>query len=262
VKPVPQQEKVRPSRSMVLTALGVLILPVIVLTTYLLWRIDVVPGVWDIQHWGRDMVQEAETARVAHRDERLAGFRSEATPPGAVVFLGSSTLERLPIELMFGAVPGLNRGVGDEDAAELLERLDVGIDWSAVAGSVLYVGSVDLRRLTVEPEVVAVRAARVVDAVLTRAPGKPVLLLGLLSERGLTETGRQRLESTNTLLGKLAAERGLTFLATDKPPLNSRAGRLEPRYSADRLHLNTQGYQVLSNWIRQDGGALAPLLTP
>ncbi len=252
----------RPPRSLIVTALLVLVLPVVVVVSYLLWRADILPGVWDLQHWGRNMELEAATERSTHRDARLAGFRGEDTPPAAIVFLGSSTIERLSIEEQFGAVPGLNRGVGDEPAGQLLERLDVGIDWERVAGVVLYAGSVDLRRLGATPEEVRVRVARLFDALAERAPARPVLLLGLLSERGLTTDGRERLQNTNALLGKLAAERGATFLVTDRPPLTARSGRLERDYSADRLHLNTQGYQVLANWIRQDGGPLAPLLTP
>lgn len=244
-------------------------------SAFVLWRIDVLPGWWDLTHWGIDVEAEAERARVAHRDARLNGFRSQAAAAQVaafesgvdqqrpyIVFLGSSTIEFWDLKASFPGVRAVNRGIGDEPAALLMDRLDVAIDWSAVQGVVVYAASVDFRRLNEPPSEVLGRITRVLDAVQERAPGRPILVLGLLSEREIKGTLRQDLTEVNARLKALCAQRNLTFLPTDRAPLTRSDGTLSPAHSADRLHLNADGYQVLSDWIRKEGGPLVPLLFP
>jgi lysophospholipase L1-like esterase len=240
---------------------GLLGLVALCAAAYFLWRADVLPGLWDVQHWGQDVDREAEVARDAHREARLLAFDEEVLPESAVVFLGSSTIERMPLDELFPGASVLNRGIGDEPAAELLQRIDRGIEWSRVSGVALYAGSVDLRRLDAEPNVVARRVATVVQAILERAPERPILLVGLLSQRDLTLLGRRSLADANTELESLAEQFEIGFLPTDRPPLTGEGGRLDEGHSADRLHLNRLGYQVLGRWIRQNGGPLASLLS-
>lgn len=228
---------------------------------YFLWRADVLPGIWDLEHWGQDVELQARTERAEHRAARLAAFDAEGQEVPAVLFLGSSTIERMPLSELFAGASVLNRGIGDEPTELLLLRLDRGVDWSLVDGVVLYAGSVDFRRLGEEPEEIVGRVAEVVAAIRERAPSVPVLMLGLLSQRDLTVLQRGRLESTNRGLAELAEAEGVDFLATDRPPLTESGGRLSEAYAADRLHLNQRGYQVLGAWIRQNGGAVAPLLS-
>jgi len=228
---------------------------------YFLWRADVLPGIWDVQHWGQDVALQARAERAEHRAARLAEFDAAGQSARSVVFLGSSTIERMPLEALFEGTSMLNRGIGDEPAEQLLARLDRGVDWGLVDGVVLYAGSVDFRRLGDEPAVTTSRVADVARAIRARAPQVPVLMLGLLSQRDLTVLGRARLEATNAKLHALAEALEMDYLETDRPPLTGPAGRLDAQYSADRLHLNRLGYQVLGRWIRQNGGALAPLLS-
>lgn len=244
-------------------------------SAFVLWRVDVLPGWWDLTHWGIDVEVEAERARVAHRDARLNSFRTQAATAQVaafesgvdeqrpyVVFLGSSTIEYWDLKQTFPGVRAVNRGIGDEPAALLLDRLDVAIDWPTVQGLVVYATSVDFRRLNEPPSEIIGRIKRVLDGVQERAPGRPILVLGLLSERDISATLRQDLTEVNARLKALCEQRDLTFLPTDRAPLTRPNGTLSPAHSADRLHLNADGYQVLSEWIRKEGGPLVPLLFP
>ena len=86
----------------------------------------------------------------------------------------------------------------------------LGPPWTLVAfggalGFVLYAGSIDFRRLGVEPEEVVERVGQVLDALDELAPECPVLLLGLVSQRDLKIPGRDRLARTNAELGRAVA---------------------------------------------------------
>lgn len=243
---------------------------------YGLWRVDVIPGLWDLQHWGEDVASVARAERLAHRAARQEVFAAEveglqaelAADPGLapVAFFGSSTIERFPTEQLFPDARTLNRGIGDEAAGELRERLDASLPaeaWPRVAGFVLYLGSVDVRRLEAGPRAVVLRATTILEQLQGLAPGRPTVLLGLLPERGLGADRRAVIEATNAALAELAGApewSHVTFLPTDRAPLRTRGGELSEDHSVDRLHLNELGYQVLARWIRLEGGALASLL--
>lgn len=271
-------------------ALAVLML--VVAAAYGLWRIDVLPGWWDLTHWGLDVEEVAERARSAHRADRLRVFEQEAAAArmhafderaaggaldtlddrATVAFIGSSTIERFDVGAAFPGVRALDRGIGDERAELMAARLDVGMDWPEVDGVVVYAGSVDFRRVGVGAAATVLRAEKVLDGIAARAPGKPVLVLGLLSQRDLEDdrggdgppalVGRRSLEAVNLGLEAAAAERGFGFLPLDRSPLTAPDGTLDEAYAADRLHLNRDGYQVLTEWIRKNGGPLSALLFP
>ena len=243
---------------------------------YGLWRVDVIPGIWDLQHWGESVSEVARAERRAHREARMATFDGEAAgirarlaadPDAApVVFLGSSCVERFDLEAAFPGAWTLNRGIGDERAALLAERLALSLPaeaWPRAAGFVLYLASPDFRRLDPSAEEVVARARRVLAVLDRLAPDAPRLLVGLLPEQELGARRRAVLEAANAGLAALAAGRpDVTFLPTDREPLRDPDGQLAARLAADRLHLNATGYQVLADWIRQEGGPLALVLAP
>lgn len=264
------------------------VLPIAAVVTltaaFALWKADVLPGLWDLQHWGVDVAAQAEAERVAHRNARLSKFRGEeaaarvhafdqsvqgatgfeapARPP-RVVFLGSSTIERWDLEASFPSANTSNRGIGDEPAAQLFARLDDGIAWATVDAAVVYVASVDVRRLHASVSEIETRARRVLDGIKARLDeGAPVLVLGLLSQRDLDAAGRRELDAANARIEQLSAERDFHFLPLDRAPLTGDDGRLLETYSVDRFHLNSDGYQVLTGWIRKNGGPLQALLFP
>jgi lysophospholipase L1-like esterase len=231
-----------------------------------LWWIDVVPGIWDLKHAGQDIDAMDAARRDAHRQARLTTFAVDTAGPGSVLFLGSSTIERMPFEFLFPGAPAVNRGVGDEESALLHARLSSSVDedtWETVAGVVLYAGSLDRIREAAPPELIGERVDAIVADLLDLAPKAEVLVLGLLPQRDTTTSESADLAETNRTLESLAAGRDrVSFLNLNREPLRIPSGALAKGYSVDRLHLNKAGYQVLGDWIRKEGGALSALLFP
>lgn len=217
---------------------------------------DLVPGGWRLRTFVVPETVRSSRQRYHHRLGRLARFAAEQAPPGALVFLGSSTIERFDLLAHFPLVPTLNRGIGDEDLALLRSRLGASLPPDP-AGAVLYAGSIDFRRYGQAPDLLAGRVAELIAELRDLRPGLPVTLLGLLPEVDFSPEQVASLVETNAALAQAAAGAGATFLATARPPVVLESGALNPAFAADRLHLSGAGYEHLADWLAETG-ALGP----
>ena len=222
----------------------------------------VLPGGFFLRNLLEEPGQREQRLRREHRRERLVEFAAESRrglkSEGAVLLLGSSTMERFPRDLLRTRRPVLNRGIGDESSLELLGRLHLTLEdqeWNRLAGIVLYSGSIDFRRLGVSVDEVARRVTWLVRALRNRAPGASILLLGVLP--GRREGGRSSgvaLKALNRALGETAEELGLFFLDPGSPPLVDERGCLSGVMSSDAWHLNHRGYEVLLGRLKEIPG--------
>ena len=103
-------------------------------------------------------------------------------------------------------------------------------------------------------------AKRSLPQLTARPRAGPVL--GLLPERELGDSDRERLESANAALARASVELGAVFVPTDRPPLADPEGHLELTLSTDGLHLSPAGYSGIGGWLRSESGALGALLRP
>jgi len=225
---------------------------------------DVLPGGWTLRglvepHHLREAREQRERSNA-----RLELFASQNTtlPAGSIVFLGSSTIERFPLQRLFPGKPCVNRGIGNETAVELRARLEASLPVRAPAGFVLYAGSLDFRRERQSPETVVGRIKRVVDALRKRYPDAPITLLGLLSERDIESDLRADLDRTNAAIERYAERAELGFVPMDREPLRASDGSLSESHSADRLHLSDAGYDYVARWLLEPESTVAELLAP
>ncbi len=217
---------------------------------------DLLPGGWRLRRaLGRD---EARASYERHRAERLAHFAGETSPPGAVVFLGSSTMERFDLARWFPLATTLNRGLGNEPIADLDARLLASVPAEARA-LVLYAGSVDFRRTGSESSsAIADRVDRLLERLVEQRPACELLLLGILPERGMPQDRVAALTRLNAHLADHARARGASFVDTGRPPLATDTGSLSESFSCDPMHLADEGYAVLADWIAEALPALRP----
>jgi len=230
------------------------------LVAVLAWN-DILPGGWTLRGWFtphpvRESLEQAEYSarRLAHFEDLLANAQ-----PGSIAFLGSSTIERFPLEKLFPDKNCLNLGIGNESAPSLIDRLEQSLP-EALGGAVLYVGSIDFRNSQRRPAAIAVLAGTVIDHLRASAPDLPVALIGVLPEQSMNAPLLARLEQVNAALQALCNQRGCAFISTARHPVTDESGSLNPAMAADRLHLGPQGYAHLARWLTEDGGALGQLL--
>lgn len=222
------------------------------------------PGTWWLRQRLQDRPARMEWLRQREVTRRLAELRvqNERAPAGATVFLGSSTVERFPLEHCFPGRTVLNRGVLGLTSAELGEHLEELLPSVPAAAFVLQVGGNDLRREGVEPEVLRERVAAILERLRARAPAAPIALVGLFPVLGTAERDRARMERANALLEALARRQGCAFVPTDRPPLRAPSGALALEYAFDPHHLNDAGYRLLAGWILEEAQPLAAFLSP
>ena len=229
----------------------------------LAWN-DVLPGAWRLRRtlWSEERVDAWLLARA--RAERVALFDAEnpGVPAGHVVFVGSSTIQRWPTAELFPGAVCANRGMPGEPARDLLARLAATLPPTEPAGAVVYAASADFRFEHATPAQCAERARAVIRALRERTPGLPVALVGLLSGRDADAGFVSRLAATNAALRAMAEEEGAAFVPTDRPPLVDAGGALPFEVTVDRWHLTRGGYEALSRWLVEDGGAVGSLLAP
>lgn len=214
---------------------------------------NVIPG-------GPWLIDTAEVMRIRWR--RSVYEREAANvPAGAVVFLGSSSVESFPYPLYFPGAPWLNRGLATETAEDLAARVERTLPDARPAGVVIWTGMNDLRSYDQPPDVVAQRVAAVMDLVLRKHPGVPIALVDIPPQCDTRPEYQGALHDLNGRLKDAARARGAAFIETDRFPLTTAEGQLSPAMAArDRKHLNLAGCGVLARWLREEGGPAAAAL--
>jgi lysophospholipase L1-like esterase len=250
----------RPKRWLLGAPLAPLILA---LALALVWY-DVLPGGWRLRGWVVPHAERQAREQAQHSAERMALFTTEnlSIGEGAIVFLGSSTVESFPLETAFPNRPILDRGIAGETAGELLARLHESLPATEPVAALVYGGSLDFRRENAPPAEVTRRVKSVLVALRARVPDLPIALIGILPERDMDPPFVGRLIRTNRRLNALATEMNAAFVSTERPPITACDGSLAEAYSTDRWHLNSVGYEHLAAWILRDGGEVGLLLAP
>ena len=208
--------------------------------------------VWWFHDPAEDPEDRSQRIRLAARDARLASFAKQTPTEGAVVFLGSSTIEFWPLAASFPGANVVNRGVGAEPVHELRERLS-GTLPPKPAGAVLYAGSVDFNTLgRPAPEIARDVAALITDLRALLQDGT-LAVIGVNAARDTTPGRAAQLAVLNAGIEAACreAQPPAFFVNTARPPLRTTEGRLNPAISRDRWHLNANGYALLSAWLRE-----------
>ncbi|MAG61956.1 hypothetical protein CMO84_00345 [Candidatus Woesearchaeota archaeon] len=230
------------------------------LLAVLAWN-DVLPGGWTLRGWITPHAEREALEQAVYSASRMVQIEELCAnaPPGAIAFLGSSTIERFPLAELFPDKNCLNLGIGNESTSALIDRLERSVP-VGIAGAVLYVGSIDFRDQHRRPEGIAALAGEILDQLRAGSPELPLALIGVLPEQSMDASFVRELGQVNAVLLALCHEKGCAFVATSRPPITDASGSLNPEVAADRLHLGPEGYSHLARWLTEDGGALGQLL--
>jgi lysophospholipase L1-like esterase len=205
-----------------------------------------------------DEAARKEADRIAKWEPQIAGFEKQdaasPTPPGGVVFTGSSTIRLWDLAKSFPDVRPLNRGFGGSHLADVgayLPRLVLKHKPRLV---VIHAGGNDLAAGKPPAQVVADFVA-IHKAVRAALPECRVAFIGIKPTiKRLALRDKER-EVNDAIRKDLAATPGGVFIEAEKEFCDA-AGR--PRADllrADQLHLNDAGYAILTKLVR-------PVLAP
>lgn len=182
------------------------------------------------------------------------GLRANPPAPGAVFFLGSSSIVGWDVKKSFPDLPVVNCGFGGSqmsDAARYVDRLV--IPWKPRV-LVVYSGDNDLRAGK-SPEQVRDDFRTLVEKVHAQLPQTKIVLIGVkpsIARWNLIE----KIRSANKLLAAYANEdvqKRIIFVDVEPLMLDAEGRPRAEIFKSDGLHLNAEGYAL---WAKK----IAPLL--
>ncbi|MDR2477391.1 MAG: GDSL-type esterase/lipase family protein [Treponema sp.] len=213
--------------------------------------------------WVIRVIKAVITTFKEGQNVKYMNFRkqNEFARHGQTVFSGNSITEQYPVEEWFGEYTAktgqrvYNRGVGGEVSAGLLKQYPDVVLPLEPSTIVLLVGTNDLAMGVKETEiikniseVIRITKARLPDtkiilqAVYPVNPSKAVKEIRFLPGQKRTNG---KIDSLNIALEALAKEWKIIWVDTTGK-LRDRSGLLKSEYSPDGLHLNAEGYAVIS----------------
>lgn len=169
----------------------------------------------------------------------------------SVLFLGDSITEMGMWNEWFPELPTLNRGIGGETVAEVIQRVETSV--IAPRAISLLIGTNDLSGLgeSRKVEVIAQQMRALVEAIRARAGSTPLFINGVMPRSAFFSA---RIRALNDHYKAIAADAGATYIDTWRV-LAGENGAIRPEFTADGIHLTGAGYRAWTELLR-------PYLTP
>lgn len=182
-----------------------------------------------------------------------AADRASPTPPGGIVFYGSSSIRLWrSLESDFPGLPVLNRGFGGSTLPEAIHYLSRAVLPHRPRTIVLYEGDNDLT-LNWGPTQVADDYRSFVRAVRDSLPNTRIVFISLKPSPSRWKLVDQQREANRLIRAIVARDTLQTFVDVFTPMLGA-TGRPRPElFIADSLHMTPAGYVI---WREQ----VAPVL--
>jgi lysophospholipase L1-like esterase len=192
-------------------------------------------------------------ATAARWEPVIAKFEAQEkvdpSPPGGIVFYGSSTIVRWDLKKYFPDLVAINRGFGGSqmaDARYFVGRVVIPLRPKTV---VVYSGDNDLARGDT-PEKIAAEFRELCRLIHAQLPETRIIVLGVkpsLARAHLLEKQR----TVNRLLQKLCEnDPRLRFVDTEKLMLRADGSIRKELLAADGLHLSEEGYRLWTETLR------------
>jgi len=186
----------------------------------------------------------------------IAAFEADdarrPAPPGAIVFVGSSSIRLWNLPASFPGLPVLNRGFGGSQLCDTVHFFDVLVARHRPAHVVVYAGDNDLAAGK-SPEAVRADFAALTERMRQTLPDAGLIYIAIkpsVARRALAP----RMREANRLIAEHCARRpGCRFLDVWPAMLDERGEPRRELLADDGLHLSASGYAL---WTRQ----LLPLL--
>ncbi|MGI6359451.1 MAG: GDSL-type esterase/lipase family protein [Acholeplasmatales bacterium] len=186
-------------------------------------------------------------------DQKVRDFKilNERALPNATVFVGDSIIQDYNVHEWFFDIPTYNRGIGGDTTEGLLNRLDVSIFNLAPKNVVLLIGTNDLELTNDKEEVIYQRIKEIVEKI-NKTIKTNIYLLSILptnikmNREVVGKRSIKRITNLNNLISKIEGAEYIdlfSHLLDEKNKLNS-------KYSNEGLHLNQEGYKVITDILK------------
>lgn len=178
----------------------------------------------------------------------VARDAAQQAPQNGILFIGSSNIRKWPLNTAFPALPLINNGFGGSQATDCTFYFDKLVTPFHPKLVVFHAGGNDLAAGRTPAEV-AGDVEEFIRKVHTELPDTKIIYVGLFPAPSRWELEDKFHETTRLITAALRSDRKVTFLNPEKPLLSAESTIRPELYEADRLHLNAQGYQIMTKLI-------------
>lgn len=197
--------------------------------------------------------EEKERQRILKWEPQIAAFEEQdlkkPTPPGGIVFVGSSSIRLWDLPKSFGELPAINRGFGGSqlaDSACYADRLVIKHQPRLV---VVYAGDNDLNAGKT-PEKVAGDFKDLATRIHARLPETKIVYIGVKPSLARWKN-IDNVRKANKLIGEfIATDKRLALIDVDKPMLNEAGTPRQELFVKDGLHMTPAGYAVWAELLK------------
>jgi len=171
------------------------------------------------------------------------------TPIEAIVFVGDSLVSSADWNEYLPAYNIVNRGIYGDDTSDLLSIIPQVLELQP-AQLLMLIGINDLNK-QMDFEESKANLAQIFDRIDEHTPRLQVVLLELLPTNASwhRQPAPQAVDQYNRFLQQQADQRQYTFAAISSS-LAEEQGGLNPGFTHDGIHLNSEGYRVLSQALQ------------
>lgn len=193
------------------------------------------------------LAQQEPAFRNEYYDRLRAEHEDQDTPENAIVFLGNSLTERGSWETYFPEHQIVNRGIGGDIFAGIIDRLGK-ILQDKPAAIFIMAGANDILFHNVSDADFLSQYTQLIDRIEEQSPQSQVILQSVLPvnettnpENTFLREKNARILACNDVLKQLARHRNLPYI--DIHAQTTENGQLSPQFTTDGVHLSSLGYQ-------------------
>ncbi len=173
---------------------------------------------------------------------------------GGIVFVGDSITENFPLEAFFGDKQIINRGISGDTTKGLLKRLEASVLVIEPSVVKVLIGTNDFGHFSHQsPKTVFERVSKAITEIKIRLPNTKICVEAVypvnyqINPEAVNSRDNQEILILNKFLKEVS---GITFLDYYKA-LSNDSGDLSEAYTDDGLHLNYNGYKLVTTLLKQ-----------
>lgn len=187
-------------------------------------------------------------------DTKVSAFKKLNTysKPGGIVFVGDSITQDYNVYEYFKGVDVYNRGIGGDTSEGVLRRLDESVFALKPSQVFLQIGTNDFELLNAKPEEIAHRIKEIVSKIRAFDKDIKIHVISIypvnpqMDKETVGKRTNEKIVKTNELIKEM---NDITYLSIGDYLLKD--GILNEAYSLEGLHLNQQGYEVVTKHLKK-----------
>lgn len=170
---------------------------------------------------------------------------------GGIVFVGDSITQDYNVYEYFSEYHVYNRGIGGDTTVGLKTRLDLSIFDLKPKTVVLMIGTNDLALLKTTPEIVAKNIEEIILTIKAKMPNVKIILQSIypVNETMSPMTVLPRTNNDIIKINQLLAQIQQVIYVDVYSHL-IKDNKLNPAYSVEGLHINEEGYELITNILK------------